>query len=260
MFKKLGKKTLTILLTAAMFCSGVGMFSVSAAGNTLVDECNDLSKVYASMAVTGIWDVATAENPESSVWEVKECPYVAGEKFLQRKELANDPFGAWLVYTLPDGSDIEDFKFTMNNYHWDYTPQVNVYLCKTDDLSERGEPIDIKTSELVKISGDAEIETSTFTITPDGKLPAGMKFIMLETLREYDGLGVRKAEINPGKAAPSEPTNGATNAPTTGNAGNAGNSGNTNPSTGATIPVAAISLAAVGGVVLVLTKKSRSGK
>lgn len=78
MFKRIPKKIATVLLGGIMLCSGIGMLSVSAAEETFVDDCNDLNKIFDSMKVE-----ATGE----SVWEVIECPYVQGEKFIQRKEL-----------------------------------------------------------------------------------------------------------------------------------------------------------------------------
>ena len=187
MFKRIPKKIATVLLGGIMLCSGIGMLSVSAAEETFVDDCNDLNKIFDSMKVE-----ATGE----SVWEVIECPYVQGEKFIQRKELQPDPFGGWLVYG-QEGSTIKDFKFTMNNFKFDYSMQINVYA-SADNVDYTKIPV--KTSTLAEIGSQeypdgAKDITSTFEITPDGALPADTAYIKLETLREHYGLGLRKAEI-----------------------------------------------------------------
>ena len=210
MFRKRSKKV-TAALLAAVLCSGAGVLSASAAAKvTVVDECNDFSKIVATNASEGAWydfAVPGMGQVEQSAWEVVDCPYVEGEKFLQRKNLTGDGQvgGGWVVYgdtniASTDPFEIEDFTFTMNSVKYDYSPQVNIYVSDSLNPVDRGLPIEIEISDLVEIGTTGADKTWTFTITPAGKLPAGTKYVMVECLREYWGLGIRKAEINPDRS------------------------------------------------------------
>ncbi|HBL83841.1 MAG: hypothetical protein A2Y17_08125 [Clostridiales bacterium GWF2_38_85] len=182
MFGKLGRISMAFVMTFILAVS-LTPFLVSAAviEESFTDECNDVSQIAAG----------------GELWEVIDCPYVTGEKYLMRKaSLDPDPFGATATYTKADRT-IKTFKFYLQSFKFDYREQVNVYVSNNGiDFTK----IDITKTELVRIGaiqydGGIEDVISTFEVAPTGDLPEGTTHIKFETLREYFGVGIRKVEI-----------------------------------------------------------------